>query len=134
MQNVMKKAQELAEAIAVSDVYLKMKSLEEEVMHDETAAETVNNLMKKRQRVEELLSSKEMDPEELKQANSEMVRAEQEMNGNEKVAALKAVRKDFSVMMENVNRILRLVITGEIREDDVTGSCSGNCSGCRGCG
>ena len=130
----MKKAQELAEAIAVSDVYLKMKSLEEEVMHDETAAETVNNLMKKRQRVEELLSSKEMDPEELKQANSEMVRAEQEMNGNEKVAALKAVRKDFSVMMENVNRILRLVITGEIREDDVTGSCSGNCSGCRGCG
>ena len=133
MKDVMQKAQELAEAILASDVYRKMKELEETVQADPGAAEKVGILMEKRQRVENLLTSKGMDPEELKRANEEMVRAEAEMNANEKVAALKKARKDFSQMMDNVNRILRLVITGEIREDDVSG-CSGNCEGCSGCG
>ncbi|MBR7173660.1 MAG: YlbF family regulator [Clostridia bacterium] len=133
MKDVMKKAQELAEAILASDVYRKMKELEETVQADPGAAEKVGILMEKRQRVENLLTSKGMDPEELKRANEEMVRAEAEMNANEKVAALKKARKDFSQMMDNVNRILRLVITGEIREDDISG-CSGNCKGCNGCG
>ena len=133
MKDVMQKAQELAEAILASDVYRKMKELEETVQADPGAAEKVGILMEKRQRVESLLTSKGMDPEELKRANEEMVRAEAEMNANEKVAALKKARKDFSQMMDNVNRILRLVITGEIREDDISG-CSGNCDGCSGCG
>ena len=133
MKDVMQKAQELAEAILASDVYRKMKELEETVQADPGAAEKVGILMEKRQRVESLLTSKGMDPEELKRANEEMVRAEAKMNANEKVAALKKARKDFSQMMDNVNRILRLVITGEIREDDVSG-CNGNCDGCNGCG
>ena len=133
MKDVMQKAQELAEAILASDVYRKMKELEDTVQADPGAAEKVGILMEKRQRVENLLTSKGMDPEELKRANEEMVRAEAEMNANEKVAALKKARKDFSQMMDNVNRILRLVITGEIREDDISG-CSGNCEGCSGCG
>ena len=133
MKEVMQKAQELAEAILASDVYRKMKELEEEVQADPDAAEKVGRLMEKRQRVESLLTSRGMDPEELKQANAEMVQAEQEMNESGKVMALKAARKSFSTMMENVNRILRLVITGEIREDDVSG-CTGNCNGCNGCG
>ena len=85
MKNVMQKAQELADAIAASDVYRKMKELEEEVQTDGDAVEKVSRLMEKRQRVEDLLTSKGMDPEELKQANAEMVRAEQEMNANAKV-------------------------------------------------
>ena len=134
MKNVMQKAQELADAIAASDVYLRMKEMEEVMQEDEDAAEAVNNMMRKRQRVEDLLTSKGMDPEELKRANQEMIQAEKEMNANEKVAKLKAARKEFSTMMENVNRILRVVITGEIRNDDFAGSCSGDCGGCNGCG
>ncbi len=134
MRNVMQKAQELADAITASEPYRHMKELEEEIRYDEAAEETINNMMRKRQRVEDLLTSRDMDPEELKRANAEMVQAEQEMNANCKVAALKKARKDFSVMMDNVNRILRLVITGEIREDDVSGGCSGVCEGCSGCG
>ena len=134
MQNVMQKAQELAEAIAASDVFLKMKMLEEAVQQDDAATKAVNNLMGKRQRVEDLLSSKGMNPDELKLANTEMANAEREMNENEKIAALKAGRKEFACMMDNVNRILRLVITGEVREDDITGNCNGNCRGCNNCG
>ena len=75
-----------------------------------------------------------MDPEELKEANLAMQQAEARMNANEKVAELKKARKAFSNMMDSVNRVLRLVITGELREDDVSAGCSGNCSGCSGCG
>ena len=134
MQNVMKKAQELAEAIAESDIYRNMKKLENDLQEDAQAAESVQYLAAKRQEVEVLLTSKGMDPYRLKQLNQEMIQAEEQMNSYEKVRELKAARKEFSSMMDNVNRILRLIITGEIREDDVSGGCSGNCSGCSGCG
>ena len=130
MKMVMAKAQELADAIVASDVYKRMKDMEDEMLNDAIAAEAVNNTMRKRQRVEDLLTTKGMDPEELKRANDEMVEAEKAMDANEKIIALKAARKEFTTMMDNVNRILRLVITGELREDDVSAGCSGNCSGC----
>ena len=133
MKQVMQKAQELADAIVASDVYRKMKDLEEALQNDEAAAEAVNDMARKRQKVEKLLTEKGMDPEELKKANQEMIQAEKKMNANPKVAELKNARKSFSSMMDNVNRVLRLVITGEIREDDFQGGCDGNCSGCSGC-
>lgn len=138
MKNVLQKAQELADAIRESDIFLRMKALEDEVTEDAAAAAAVGEVMSARQRVEDLLSSRGMDPEELKEANLAMQQAEARMNANEKVAELKKARKAFSNMMDSVNRVLRVVITGEIREDDFSGSaegsCSGNCSGCNGCG
>ena len=38
--------------------------------------------------------------------------------------------QEYNDLMENVNRILRLVVTGETDE----GGCSGNCATCGGCG
>ncbi len=134
MKNVMQKAQELADAVVASDVYTKMKDLEEEVQNDETAAAAMQKMIEKRKIVEDVLTKKNMDREELSRASREMQLAEQEMNQNEKIQALKAARKDFSTMMDNVNRILRLVITGEIQEEDAGfGGCSGSCDGCDGC-
>ena len=133
MNDVMAKAQELADAVSRSDVYLRMKEKEAMVEADEIAASAIQRMAAKRQRVEDLLSQKGMDPAELKLANAEMILAEREMNANESVIALKAARKELSDMMDNVNRILRMVITGEIREDDLSGGCSGSCEGCNGC-
>lgn len=134
MNNVMTKAQELAEAVSRSDVYLRMKEKEAEVEADEAASAAIRRMADKRQRVEDLLSQKGMDPSELKLANAEMILAEREMNANASVMALKAARKEFTDMMDNVNRILRMVITGEVREEDLSSDCSGNCEGCSGCG
>ena len=134
MREVMQKAQELAEAVLASNVYTKMKELEEEVQADPEAAAAMQTMIDRRKRVEDILSSKNMDPEELSRAGQEMQEAEAEMNRNAKIQVLKAARKEFSTMMDNVNRILRLVITGEVEQDDVVSvSCSGNCSGCSGC-
>ena len=91
-------------------------------------------MIEKRNRVETILSAADMDPNELAEASREMEDAEQRMNENGMIRTLKEYRKDFQTMMDNVNRILRLVITGET-EDSNGGDagCSGNCSGCSGC-
>ena len=135
MQQVMQKAQELAEAILESEVYTHMKDIEEKAQSDPEASAALNDMMEKRKRVEDILTSKNMDRDVLNRANREMQLAEERMNRNEKILELKKARKDFSTMMDNVNRILRLIITGEIQDEDVgMAGCPGNCSGCRGCG
>ena len=134
MRNVMIKAQELAEAILDSEIYTRMKKQENDVKRDPGAGAALSDMIEKRSRVENILSSANMDPNELAEASREMEEAEQRMNDNEMIKTLKEYRKDFQTMMDNVNRILRLVITGET-EDENGGSagCSGNCSGCSGC-
>ena len=134
MRNVMMKAQELAEAILDSEVYTRMKQQENDVKRDPEAGIALSDMIEKRSRVENILYSANMDPNELAEASREMEEAEQRMNDNEMIKTLKEYRKDFQTMMDNVNRILRLVITGET-EDENGGSsgCSGNCSGCSGC-
>ena len=134
MRNVMMKAQELAEAILESETYRKMKQQENDVKRDPDAAKALGDMIEKRNRVETVLSSANMNPEELAEASREMEEAENRMNGNEMIKTLKDYRKDFQTMMDNVNRILRLVITGETEDENGGGSgCSGNCSGCSGC-
>jgi len=133
MREVMKKAQELAEAIVDSAVYLKMKELEADVRHDPEANDALADMISKRQEVENILSSADMDPNELSRASLEMEEAEKRMNANEKIQALKEARGTFQTMMDNVNKILRLVVTGEVADESSSGGCSGNCSGCSGC-
>ena len=67
--------------------------------------------------MESILSSADMDPNELAEASREMEEAEKRMNQNSKIIELKERRKDFQTMMDNVNKILRLVITGEVEDD-----------------
>ena len=128
------KAQELAEAILDSEIYQNMKKQESAVRKDPEAAEALGCMMEKRSRVEEILSSANMDPNELAKASQEMEDAEKRMNSNEMIRQLKENRKDFQTMMDNVNKILRLVITGETEDETrARTACSGNCSGCSGC-
>ena len=130
----MMKAQELAEAILGSEVYQKMKQQEAATRRDPEAAKALADMIEKRNRVETILSAADMDPNELAEASREMEEAEQRMNDNEMIRMLKDYRKDFQTMMDNVNRILRLVITGETEDENGRSTgCSGNCSGCSGC-
>ena len=129
MQEVMKKAQKLAEAILDSEVYQTMKQLEGEVRHDEAASALLGDMIEKRQAVENILSSANMNPDDLAKASLEMEEAEKRMNADPKIASLKDARKDFQTMMDNVNQLLRLVITGKV--DDA--GCTGHCDTCGGC-
>ena len=133
MREVMTKAQELAEAILDSEIYQNMKRLEGEVRHDPEAGKLLGDMIEKRQKVERILSSNDMKPDELAAASREMEEAENRMNENEKIRTLKDARKDFQTMMDNVNKILRLVITGQVEDESAGNGCTGQCETCGGC-
>ena len=132
MREVMMKAQALAESIAQSDIYKKMHDLEEQVTKDETATALIAAYMEKRQNVELLLRSPEFDAEKVSAAGQELQDAEQAMDNCTTVEEMREAQQSFQGMMDNVNRILRLVITGEV--EDAAGGCTGNCASCGGCG
>ena len=81
--------------------------------------------------MEALLAQNNVDHEALAKAGQEMEEAEKAVNEVPLVAELQEARGMFSLMMDNVNRVLKFMITGE--EEDAHGGCSGNCSGCSGC-
>ena len=132
LNNVMQKAQELAEAILESEIYQGMKAAENRYMRDEQAISLTAAVNEKRNAVQELLTANDMDHAALAMAGEELEAAEEAMNACAAVGELQDARRAFTSMMDNVNRILRLVITGETGEDEGSG-CSGNCSGCAGC-
>lgn len=132
MREVMMKAQALADSIAQSDIYKKMHDLEEQVTKDETATALIAAYMEKRQNVELLLRSPEFDAEKVSAAGQELQDAEQAMDNCTTVKEMREAQQSFQEMMDNVNRILRLVITGEV--EDAAGGCTGNCASCGGCG
>ena len=127
MREVMQKAQELAEAIVESSVYQRMHAAELQVNKDEEAVKAVAAFVEKHQAVENVLAQSDMDHEQLARVGEEMEEAEKRLNEVPLVKEMQEARKEFTQMMENVNRILRLVVTGET--DD---GCSGDCSGCSG--
>ena len=133
MREVMQKAQELAEAIVESSVYQRMHAAELQVNKDEAAVKAVAEFVEKRQAVETVLAQSDMDHELLAQAGEEMEEAEKHLNEVPLVKEMQEARRDFTQMMENVNRILRLVVTGET-DDGCSGDCSGCSGGCEGCG
>lgn len=133
MREVMMKAQALAEAIVQSEIYQHMHELENTVTQDEAATKAIAVYMEKRNEVELLLRAPEFDAEKVAAAGQELQDAETAMNECSMVKDMREAQEQFQEMMDNVNRILRLVITGEV-EDGAAGGCSGNCASCGGCG
>lgn len=132
MRDVMMKAQALAEAILHSDIYQRMHQLEDQVTKDDAATATVSAYMEKRSNVELLLRAPDFDAEKVAAAGEELQAAENAMNACAIVKDMRDAQQEFQNMMDNVNRILRLVITGEV--EDGNGGCTGNCASCGGCG
>lgn len=133
MREVMMKAQALAEAISQSEIYQRMHDLEEQVTKDEAATAAISAYMEKRTNVELLLHAQDFDAEKIAAAGEELQAAEKVMDDCDIVRDMRQAQQTFQEMMDNVNRILRLVITGEV-EDGASGGCSGNCASCGGCG
>lgn len=130
MKQVLMQAEKLAQSIVDSEVFITMRRLENELTKDEQAAAIIMEVSEKRQAVEAILASSDLDHEALAKAADSLETAENAMEENELVTALKKARAEFSQMMSNVNQILRFVVTGETGEE---GGCSGSCGSCGGC-
>lgn len=131
MEKVLEQARLLAEAIAESDVYQKMHQCENDAMKDAEATRAIADFVEKRQKVESLLAEGNMDHAALAEASKAMEDAEKKVNEQPKVRAMQEARGEFTQMMNNVNQILRFIITGETEDNS---GCSGSCESCGGCG
>ena len=132
MKKVLEQAKVLAETIVESEVFQKMHNAELALNQNIDANIAIMKVMEKRSAVEGMLASNDMDNVALAAAARELEEAEKAMNEIPVIAELQANRQAFSEMMEGVNRILRVVITGE-PEEEGCGGCSGSCEGCSGC-
>ena len=135
MKEVMMCAQKLAEAILNSDVYQHMHTLEEQVTQDEDATKAIAAYMEKRTAVEQAMRKPDIDPTQLAEAAQELEDVQQAMNDCPIIRDMRDAQKKYQDMMDNVNRILRLVVTGETEDDkggQRTSGCTGNCASCGG--
>lgn len=134
MREVMMCAQKLAEAILRSDVYQHMHQLEESVTSNPEATQAIASYMEKRTATEQAMRRQDVDPVAIAAAAQELEEAQQQMDNCPIIKEMRDAQKQYQDMMDNVNRILRLVVTGETEDDSgSTGGCSGNCSSCSGC-
>jgi len=76
------------------------------------------------------MSKENADPMLLSEYGKEMDEMQQKLNNMDVVEKMTAARQNFSEMMNQVNKILEFIITGETAQG---GGCSGNCGSCSGC-
>jgi len=137
MNPVFAKTRELAEAIMQSEEFITMKTAEERAMKNADAAAAMAEYLEKRHEIETLLESKHPAPERLRELSEEIDLAQQKMKMVPDVVAMSEARENFSELINQVNKVLRFIITGETGEAETEepseGGCSGNCSSCGGC-
>ncbi|MDO5143585.1 MAG: YlbF family regulator [bacterium] len=130
MRDVMLKTQALGEAIVSSTPYRRKLEAEERLSADPEAAAVIAAYMEKRSCVEDAMSSEPIDPVRLAQAGQALEEAESVMNAHPLVMEAKKCDEAYHAMMENVNRLLRLIVEGE---GDGGNGCTGSCETCSGC-
>lgn len=129
MENVLNQAEQLAEAILESEEFIKMRLAEQAAMRDEGAIQLIEAYSSQRQEVENLLASSDMDHDALAQAGTKLEDAQKAMDENTLIQNMRSANDTFNNMMQQVNKIIKFVVTGESDEED---SCSGSCSSCGG--
>ncbi len=131
MKKVLEQAEQLAGSILDSEEFIRMRIAEQAVTKDEEATRLIADFIEKRQRVENLLSSNNLDKGELSSASDDMDASQKKMNDYPMIKAMQTARADFTNMMNQVNTLIRFVVTGESEQPQ--SGCSGSCDGCSGC-
>lgn len=130
MSTVTECAKALGEAIVASEEYKNMQITEKAAMSDPAVAEAMGRYLELKNRIDSVMSQADADPEEISHYGREMDELQQQLNAMPAVDAMTTSRQKFSELMNQVNRVLEFIITGEVAQE---GGCTGNCGSCGGC-
>lgn len=130
MSTVTECAKALGEAIVASEEYKNMQITENAAMSDPAVAEAMGRYLELKNRIDAVMSQADADPDEISRYGREMDELQQQLNAMPAVDAMTTSRQKFSELMNQVNRVLEFIITGEVAQE---GGCTGNCSSCGGC-
>ena len=131
MSKVTDCARALGEAIVASEEYKNMQSTEQAAMSDPKVAELMARYLELKNALGEAMCQPDADAEMISRYGQEMDEVQQTLTAIPAVDAMTSSRQQFSELMNQVNRVLEFIITGELPQS--SGGCSGNCSGCSGC-
>ena len=135
MNQVFQKTRELGEALKQSEEYAAMKQLEQRATQNPQAAFTMGKYLEAKNQVEELLVTQSPDTELLRKISDEMDAYQEQLQTIDDIVNLTQARQNFSNLIEQVNQVLRFIVTGEMAQEDDEGSgCGGSCHTCGGCG
>ena len=131
MNAVFEKTQELGDALMQSDEYKAMKAAEDVAMKNAEAAALMTSYIEHKNQLDELTRVSRPDAAAIAEHTQAMADLQAQIQEIDDIAALSKARADFSRLIDQVNQVLRFIITGQV--DD--GGCGGNCSSCGGsCG
>lgn len=132
MNQVFLKTRELGEALLNSTEFQEMKTAEERATQNAEAALNMGRLVECRNNIQSLLENENPDSEQLKVLSEEMDAYQDRLQSIDDILALSEAREKFSALIEQVNSVLRFIVTGDMTQGD---GCSGSCSSCAGgCG
>lgn len=129
-ENVMQKAQALAEALRLSPEFILMRAAEDAANQDEYLTSIYTEYEQKRAEVEQLAVQDDPDYEEMKARTRELEELQAEYNKHPLAKAVKQSRNDFAAMMREVNTTLQQALNPEGTK---ARGCNGACSTCSGC-
>lgn len=133
MNEVFLKTRELGEAILRSEEFANVKDAEEKAMKNTEAAETMGKYLEAKGEMDRIMAMGEKDWAKIKELSDEMSALQERMNLIDDIKALNDAREGFANLINQVNSVLRFIVTGEM--DAPEGGCSGSCESCGGaCG
>jgi len=132
MNEVFLKTRELGEALLNSETYQLLQKAQETIAADEVAGALLDEYGVLQNEIGELLQSENADTATISAKNNRMMQIQQELAQNDTFAQFQQAQNDFAVLMNQVNQILRFMITGEFDEPsgcspDACATCGGGC-------
>ena len=128
---VMAKAKELARLIRFSPEYIRMMAAQDAAAQEEALEAISREYDEKRRAVEDMTLQDEPDYEQIMAASRELEELRAKYNAHPLAQAVNQSRREFSELMNAVNRELKAVLNPN--GPDLPQGCSGSCSGCSGC-
>ena len=130
MNEVMEKTRELGLAILNSDIYKEMKAAEDKAMENAQAAAVMGEYLEHRAALENLMQQNKPDADKMSEESRAMEELQAQLNQISDIMAMGEKRAAFTEMINQVNGLLKTIITGE---EPTEGGCTGSCSTCGGC-
>ena len=130
MQEVMGKTRELGLAILNSSIYQEMKAAEDKAMGNAQAAAVMGEYLEHRTALEELMQQNKPDADKMSEESRAMEDLQDQLNQIPDIVEMGEKRAAFTEMINQVNALLKNIITGEAPEE---GGCTGSCATCGGC-
>ena len=128
---IFEKSRELGELLVASDEYRKVQEAEEAFNNDEAAQAKIAEFNELQNGVQQLMQTPDPDQAAIAAMADRLRSMQAELIEMPAIKAMNDAQSAFSEVLNQVNQVLRFVITGQV--DD--GGCGGNCSSCGGgCG